>query len=91
MERFGIAPLCDRPFIKLSSGEQRLVLLARAFVKEPELLILDEPLHGLDAENKRKVLALIEAYASNPEITLIYVTHYLDEIPSCVSYRFELI
>ena len=90
LEYFGIAHLHDRSFIYLSSGEQRLVLLARAFVKEPELLILDEPLHGLDAVNKTKVLSIIDAYASQSGITLIYVTHYLDEVPSCATYRFEL-
>lgn len=89
MERFGVAHLHDCSFIKLSSGEQRLVLLARAFVKEPELLILDEPLHGLDADNKAKVLGIIEEYASQGNITLIYVTHYLNEIPQCVTHRFK--
>lgn len=51
MDIFGIAALKDKPFLQLSSGEQRLALLARAFVKDPELLILDEPLHGLDTYN----------------------------------------
>ncbi|MCD8292862.1 MAG: ATP-binding cassette domain-containing protein, partial [Prevotellaceae bacterium] len=46
MDIFGIAALETRPFLTLSSGEQRLALLARAFVKDPELLVLDEPLHG---------------------------------------------
>ena len=55
MDIFGIAALKDRPFLQLSSGEQRLALLARAFVKDPELLILDEPLHGLDTYNRRRV------------------------------------
>lgn len=54
MDIFGIAALKDRPFLQLSSGEQRLALLARAFVKDPELLILDEPLHGLDTYNRRR-------------------------------------
>src|SRR5439155_25266152 len=45
-ERFGIAPLADRPFPRLSTGEQRLVLLARALVKRPPLVILDEPFQG---------------------------------------------
>ena len=55
MDIFGIADLKDKPFLQLSSGEQRLALLARAFVKDPELLILDEPLHGLDTYNRRRV------------------------------------
>ena len=60
---FGIANLKDRNFLQLSSGEQRLVLLARAFVKDPELLILDEPLHGLDLYNRRLVKDVIELSA----------------------------
>lgn len=55
MDIFGVAHLKDKPFLQLSSGEQRLALLARAFVKDPELLILDEPLHGLDTYNRRRV------------------------------------
>ena len=55
MDMFGVADLADRTFLKLSSGEQRLVLLARAFVNDPDLLILDEPLHGLDLINRRLV------------------------------------
>lgn len=90
MRRFGIDGLRDRSFTRLSSGEQRLALLARAFVKEPELLILDEPLHGLDRENKALALDIIEDYASQPNVTLIYVTHYTHEIPPCVDKQFTL-
>lgn len=50
MRVFGIEGLKERSFLTLSSGEQRLALLARAFVKDPDLIILDEPLHGLDGE-----------------------------------------
>lgn len=64
MKVFGLEGLEERGFLKLSSGEQRLVLLARAFVKDPELLILDEPLHGLDNYNRRLVKDVIEAFAS---------------------------
>ncbi|MCD7937738.1 MAG: ATP-binding cassette domain-containing protein, partial [Tannerellaceae bacterium] len=90
METFGIAHLKDRLFLTLSSGEQRLGLLARAFVKSPDLLVLDEPLHGLDIRNKQKVIGLIEQYCSLPGKTLIYVTHYLQELPPCIDKRFEL-
>ena len=54
MKIFGIEDLAEKTFLKLSSGEQRMILLARAFVKDPELLILDEPLHGLDCERGEK-------------------------------------
>ena len=54
MRVFGIEELKDRSFLTLSSGEQRLALLARAFVKDPDLIILDEPLHGLDVSNKKE-------------------------------------
>ncbi len=63
MDIFGIAGLKDRTFLKLSSGEQRLCLLARAFVKDPELLILDEPLHGLDDRNRQLTRETISAFA----------------------------
>lgn len=88
---FGIEALKDRLFLTLSSGEQRLVLLARAFVKDPDLIILDEPLHGLDISNKRRAAAIIEAFCARPGKTLIYVTHYIDELPACVNRRFELV
>lgn len=91
MKLFGIDHLKERSFLTLSSGEQRLALLARAFVKDPDLIILDEPLHGLDVSNKIKAAAIIEKFCSRPGKTLIYVTHYPHELPPCVNKRFELI
>ena len=90
MRIFGIGDMADRPFLTLSSGEQRLVLLARAFVKDPDLLILDEPLHGLDDHNSAMVKSIIESYCSRPEKTLIMVSHYEEELPSCINKRMEL-
>ncbi len=90
MAAFDIAHLESRPLLSLSSGEQRLVLLARAFVKDPDLLILDEPLHGLDQAHKERVSQLIEQFCARPAKTLIYVTHYIEEIPKCVNKRFTL-
>lgn len=91
MRVFGIEQLKDRSFLTLSSGEQRLALLTRAFVKDPDLIILDEPLHGLDISNKRKAARIIELFCERSGKTLIYVTHYPHELPSCVDKRFELI
>ena len=90
MEVFGIGHLADRKFLEMSSGEQRLVLLARAFVKSPDLLILDEPLHGLDDYNRRMVKDIVDDYCKNPEVTLIYVTHYQEELPRCIDHSIFL-
>ena len=90
MDIFGIASLADRTFMSLSSGEQRLVLLARAFVKDPELLILDEPLHGLDDRNRQLVKDIIEAFCRRHNKTLVMVTHYEDELPPCIDHHLHL-
>ena len=87
MNIFGIGHLADRPFLQLSSGEQRLVLLARAFVKDPQLLILDEPLHGLDLWNRRMVKDVIETFCQRRGKTLIMVTHYQEELPAVITHR----
>lgn len=85
MDIFGIAHLKDNTFLKLSSGEQRLCLLARAFVKDPTLLILDEPLHGLDDYNRRLVRDVISAFCQRKNKTMIMVTHYAQELPDVIT------
>lgn len=90
MDIFGISDWKDRNFLQLSSGEQRLVLVARAFVKDPELLILDEPLHGLDMRNRRLVKDIIEAFCERRDKTLIMVTHYKEELPSVIDHELYL-
>lgn len=89
MDIFGIRHIQGSSFLSVSSGEQRLVLLARVFVKNPDLLILDEPLHGLDIFNKQRVKRIIEEFCSDNK-SLIYVTHYEEEIPQIVSQRLVL-
>jgi len=90
MEVFGIEHLADRSFLRMSSGEQRLVLLARAFVKDPDLLIFDEPLHGLDNVNRRLVKDIIEAFCQRSDKTLVFVSHYLEERPACIDHEIKL-
>ena len=90
MKVFGIGDLKDSSFLQLSSGEQRLVLLARAFVKEPDLLILDEPLHGLDTNNRQLVKEIIDSYARKEGKTLIMVSHYQEEFPACITHSLHL-
>ena len=85
LDMFGIGHLADKPFLQLSSGEQRLVLLARAFVKDPQLLILDEPLHGLDLWNRRLTKDIIETFCQRRGKTLIMVTHYQEELPNVIT------
>jgi molybdate transport system ATP-binding protein len=85
MRFFGIEDLAERTFLKLSSGEQRMVLLARAFVKDPELLILDEPLHGLDSQRGEMVKEIIDAFCQRKNKTLIMVTHYKENLPKCIT------
>ncbi|MBX3253440.1 MAG: ATP-binding cassette domain-containing protein [Chitinophagaceae bacterium] len=69
----------------LSAGEQRLVLLGRALVKNPPLLILDEPCQGLDAEHVEQFRLLIDDICGLFDTTLLYVSHYRNEIPLCVT------
>ena len=90
MKAFGIEHLADVTFLKMSSGEQRLCLLARAFVKDPELLILDEPLHGLDNVRRALVRDIIETFCHRPHKTLVMVTHYAEELPPCISHTLIL-
>ena len=90
MDIFGIGHLAERPFLQLSSGEQRLVLLARAFVKDPQLLILDEPLHGLDLWNRRLVKDIIETFCQRRGKTAIIVTHYQEELPDIITNKLYL-
>ncbi len=91
MDVFGVKELRDRDFTRVSSGEQRLILLARAFVKDPELLILDEPLHGLDPRNRRRALDVIEAFCSRKNKSLIFVSHYKEELPRTITHSLHLV
>jgi molybdate transport system ATP-binding protein len=87
---FGISHLSQRMFQQISNGEQRMVLLARALVKNPPLLILDEPCQGLDEEQIQRVKEILDYICSNTQTTLIYVSHYASDIPSCVNKHLKL-
>ncbi len=90
MAEFGIDDLAEKPFLRLSSGQQRLCLVARAFVKDPRLYVLDEPLHGLDEPRRRCVKALLDRFCGAPGKTLLMVTHYPEEYPACIDHSLTL-
>ncbi|MEO8414113.1 MAG: ATP-binding cassette domain-containing protein [Ginsengibacter sp.] len=80
-----------RYFNQVSTGEQRLVLLARALVKNPPMLVLDEPCQGLDEDVSGWFIDLINDICVSMRKTLIYVSHYEEEIPSCVTHTLKLV
>ncbi|UBM57582.1 ATP-binding cassette domain-containing protein [Marinilongibacter aquaticus] len=81
---FGLTHLKERLLKNLSTGEQRQVLLARALIKNPPLLLLDEACQGLDYQHMVYFRDLINELAEKLNKTLIYVTHQKEEIPACV-------
>ena len=90
LKKFGLAERTETLFENISEGEERLVLLARALVKDPALIVLDEPCQGLDAANRDRVLAAVDAVAAHPHRAMIYVTHRTDELPSSITHTLKL-
>ncbi len=87
---WGLSDAVRRPWDELSWGTQRLLLLGRALVAGPELLLLDEPCQGLDFQAQSRVLERVTAWASQPSRTLIYVTHRPDEVDPGTFQRLQL-
>jgi ABC-type molybdenum transport system ATPase subunit/photorepair protein PhrA len=85
LNRLGLAGVRDRPFARLTTCDRRLVLLARAAVHGPSLLLLDEPCLGLDQPGRERLLAAIEAAALAMRAGMIFVTHDPTEIPATVT------
>jgi len=77
----------NTPLHQLSYGEQRLVLICRAMIKQPALLILDEPCQGLDEPNRQLVLGFIELLSQQSATTLLYVTHHASDLLPCFTRR----
>lgn len=90
LKMVGIENLAQQAFHKCSYGEQRLALIARALVKSPLLLILDEPTQGLDSLNRLRVLNFIERMASFQHSTIVLVSHRLDEQLSLFKQHIDL-
>ena len=78
------------PFSSLGYGEQRLILIARALVKEPALLMLDEPTQGIDDPSRKRLLDFLEKVASQKNSTIFYISHREDEYRSFFRQRIAL-
>jgi iron complex transport system ATP-binding protein len=84
---FGAAGFAERPYGLLSEGERQQVLLARALMARPELLLMDEPAAGLDLGARERLLGRLAALAADPAVPpLVLVTHHLEEIPPGVTH-----
>ncbi len=81
LKRFGLISNSDQPLHSLSTGSQRMVLLARAVVRKPDLILLDEPCQGLDLEHRSIFLELVDRLIKRGDTTVVFVTHRQDEIP----------
>lgn len=86
MDLLGIADLSEKYFGRLSHGQKQLVLIARAMVKSPLLLILDEPCDGLDIANRGRTMGVLELIGRHSETDLLYVPNHDDEMLTCITH-----
>ena len=80
LKQLGLGDKVNQSYFSMSKGERQSVLIARALVQRPDLLILDEPCSGLDVIARNKMLKTIEQIAQNTDMTIVFVTHYAEEI-----------
>jgi len=90
LKRFGLLKFAQSPLFALSAGLQRMVFLARALVKRPPLLILDEPCQGLDAAHRTLFIQTLDSILRTQAVTAIFVSHRPDEIPPSIRRVFRL-
>jgi iron complex transport system ATP-binding protein len=83
LEKLGLTELADRTYSGLSGGEQRKVIIAKAMVQQPEMLLLDEPAANLDLFWREQIVATLEQLHRETAVTIILVCHELEAIPAC--------
>lgn len=86
-----IGDLQKHYYHEISFGQQRLVLLARAMVKQPRILVLDEPCVGLDDNYRQLILDMLDAIAASTSTQIIYVSHVDDERPRCINQKLTFV
>ena len=91
LQLLDLTELAEKPFQSLSWGQQRLVLIARALVKHPTLLILDEPLQGLDYLNRELVKNWIDNLIDKGNTQLLFVSHHVEDAPKCITHRLTFV
>jgi molybdate transport system ATP-binding protein len=89
IELLSIEDIARESYHHLSYGQKRMILLARAMVKPPLLLVLDEPCHGLDPLNRRRILNIVEMIGET-KTNILYVTNHKDEILNCITHVLRL-
>lgn len=91
LKALGIDALAQQPFDTLSFGLQRMVLLARAMVKSPKILVLDEPTLGLDAHHRSRLLRALEHIAAHSDTQLLFVSHTAADMPACINQHLRFV
>jgi molybdate transport system ATP-binding protein len=89
IDLLGIGDIAKEPYHRLSYGQKRMILLARAMVKPPLLLMMDEPCHGLDLLNRRRILNIVEMIGET-KTNILYVTNHKEEILNCITHVMRL-
>jgi molybdate transport system ATP-binding protein len=90
MDILGITDLADDNFGRLSHGQKQLVLIARAMVKSPLLLMLDEPCDGLDIANRKKIMAVLNLIGRHSGTDLLYIPNHEEEMLTCITHILKI-